>query len=433
MSTSLTLNRRTLLMLGAGAGVMALVGCSGGAQGGAGAGKVEWIESRSGSEPTVKALKAVVKKYQETHPDFRLAINPMPDRPAFDQKIRLLASSNALPAMFDADPEPFFGKIAKSGAVADIGALYKEFGITDKFFPISLKYPKWDDGSLDLITLNANIEYFWYNRELFDKAGVTVPSTLEEFTEVCSRLHEAGITPIAINGKDGWPYYRYLAMVPFRRVGNDFINGLKDGDESMGSEIGLEAIRFLQKLAPFFQDGFSNTAYTDASDLFTTKKAAMFYSSTYGLPNFLNSSGDLDDAYGYFPIPPTGGADAMPTSDGFANSGVGTAVRADALTDELKDFLQFFFDNYGQIAFEQFRVIPSLRPTLNDSTPDIYRKVIEDIGNVKTYAKVWDVELDPSVNTVLGRESANLLTGQTTPEKFAARVDAAIKEAVASR
>lgn len=427
MTEQMRLGRRAFLLLSTGtAGTLALTACNGDEGGQEGAGDLEWIESRSASEPTVQAVNAVLAKYQEQHPDFTLGITPMPDRPSFDERIRLLASSDALPAMFDADPEPFFHSIAESGVIADVGELYDRLGITDSFFPISVEYPKWDDGSLNLITLNANIEYFWYNKDHFAEAGVEPPSTLDELVEICEALDAAGFTPIALNGQDGWPYYRYLAMVPFRKAGNEFIDGLKAGTESMASETGMQAIAFLERMAPYFHDGFTSTAYTDANDLFATQRVAMFYSSTYGMANFLSDDGDLDPSFGYFPIPQAGPDDAMPTTNGFANSGPGTAILADALTEEMEEFLAYFFDNYPQIAFDEFRVIPCIRPEIGNDAPEIYRTVIGDIEQVETYAKVWDVELDPSVNSVLERECSSLLTGQTTAEQFAANVDDAV-------
>lgn len=431
MTRRIMLDRRSLLTLTAGtAGAFTLSACGGregsAGKGGGEAGKLEWIESRSATEPTVQAVNAVIARYKEEHPDFGLGITPMPDRPSFDERIRLLASSNALPAMFDADPEPFFRGIVDSGVIANIGELYDKLGIRDSFFPISIEYPTWDDGSLHLITLNANIEYFWYNRKYFAEVGVEPPATLDELVKVCEALRAGGYTPIALNGQDGWPYYRYLAMIPFRKTGNKFIEGLVAGTEKMDSEIGRQAIEFLQKMAPYFQDGFSNTAYTDANDLFATKKVAMFYSSTYGMANFLDDKGDLDADFGYFPIPQVGSDDAMPTSNGFANSGPGTAVLADAMTEEMEEFLKYFFEHYPQMALDEFHVIPCIQPKIGDDIPEIYRQVIEDIERVETYAKVWDVELDPSVNSVLERESSALLTGQGTPESFARNVDEAI-------
>ena len=419
--------RLAAITLIAAASAVSLAGC-GSSTSAQDDGVVHWLTAHNANDPTIAAVRQIADEYSEENPEFRLEIENVADRPSYDQKLRLLASSNELPDMFDADPEPFFKQIADSGAVADIAALYEELGVADEFFPISLEYPKWDDGSLDLITFNANVEYFWYNKDLFAQAGVTPPETLDDFPETCVALRDAGTTPIAVNGKDLWPFYRYLAMPAFRATGNEFIDALKTGDESMGGEVGTASAEFLQSLSGCFQDGFSTTDYTSAVNLFTSGDAAMYYMGTWELPTFLTDDGDLQSQYSYFTMPGSGGADATAPTDYFANSGIGTAILKESLTPELKDFLAYFFERFADVAFHEHGVIPSMKPTLDENTPEVYQRILSDIENVQTFAKVWDVQLDPNTNAVLGRESTNLLIGQQTVPGFASAVDESIQQ-----
>lgn len=411
------------------AAMFALSAC--GASGGQGQsdGTVHWLTERGQNDPTILAVRQIADAYAEEHPDFKLEIETVPDRPTMDQKLRTLAASKELPEMFDADPEPFFKSIVDSGQVADIGALYDELGVAESFFPISVSYPRWSDGSLNLMTLQANVEYFWWNTKLFEQAGVEPPATLSELEGVCSDLDAAGITPIAINGKDQWPFYRYLAMPAFRETGNDFIDALKAGDESMSGETGERSIEFLESMSGCFQDGFSNTDLTTAVNLFATGEAAMMYIGSWQLPNFLAEDGELKPEFSTFQIPASSSDDVTSAeTDYFAVSGIGTAIRKDALTPELKDFLSYFFENYGDVAFNDFHIIPSVRPDVDTATlPRIYQQIFADLEKNDVSAKVWDVQLDPGTNTVLGRESTNLLIGQTSAEDFANRVDESIE------
>ena len=52
-------------------------------------------------------------------------------------------------------------------------------------------------GTLKSIPYQPNVFAFFYNQDLFDKAGITeVPKTWSEFLDVCEKLKNAGITPI---------------------------------------------------------------------------------------------------------------------------------------------------------------------------------------------------------------------------------------------
>ena len=395
---------------------------------GSGDGVVTWLTARQATDPTVQAVEYLAAKYKETHPDFTLEVESISDRPSYDQKIKILASSNQLPEMFDNDPTPYFQELVNQGNIADINALYEELGVVDDFYPISLDYPKFADGSLNLITLQAVSEYFWYDKALFEQAGVTPPKTFAEFMDVCEKLKAAGITPISLDGKDKWPYFRFLAMMPLRESGNDFLNQLGTGETTMSSPTGIKAITFLEDLAPYFQPGVTSTDYTTSLGLFTSGQAAMTYQGTWELGSFLDETGDLKDSVGYFPMPTDSSSDQTAATDYFANSGLGTAILKDALTPELKDFLKYFFENYADTALYEFNVIPSIKPTIRPELPAIYKDILNDISQVNTYAKVWDVQLDPNTVSILGRESENLLVGTTTPEKFAEQVDQALEQ-----
>jgi raffinose/stachyose/melibiose transport system substrate-binding protein len=298
---------------------------------------------------------------------------------------------------------------------------------------VSTAYPTWDDGSNNLITLNANAEYFFYNKALFTEAGVKPPQTLDELLGTCDQLTDKGITPIAINGKDLWPYYRYLGMPAFRATGNQFLDDLKTGKASMTDPVGIESATFLQDVGRCFQDGFSNTDYTTAINLFTSGKAAMVYDGTWELPSFTDKDGNLKKDIGYFKKPTKGADDVAPPTDFYANSGIGTAILKKSLNPELKDFLAYFFAHYAETAFYDYGVIPSIRPEIRDSVAPVYRDVLDDIAGVGTFAKVWDVQLDPNTGAVMGREGTNLLLKKETPEEFGQKVDASVKEFLATR
>ena len=50
----------------------------------------------------------------------------------------------------------------------------------------------------------ANKSVIWYRADAFDEAGVAPPSTWDDLLEVSRTLVEAGITPMATGGADGW-------------------------------------------------------------------------------------------------------------------------------------------------------------------------------------------------------------------------------------
>jgi raffinose/stachyose/melibiose transport system substrate-binding protein len=389
--------------------------------------KIHYLTSKLLSDGALQTIMDLAAQYKKTNPNFELDVESISDRPAYLQKIKILASSNELPDWFDADPEPFFDVIAKKGLVQNIDDVYKETGVADKFYKVSTDYPRLDDGSLYLMTWNANAEYFWYNKQMFEQAGVTPPKTFDEFLKVCETLKSKGMTPVSIHGKDFWPLLRYIAFIPFRMEGNDFLDKLRKGEAKMSDPAGLKAAEFIQTMGKnYFNEGWSNADYNTSLELFTGGKAAMYYIGTWQVKDMIDDKMNLKSIIGYFKMPQYSASDKTTANDFFANSGIGTAIRKDAYNPEMKKFLQFLFDNYADEALYKYHVIPSIKPTIKDDLSQIYKDMLTDIGNVKTYTKVWDVRLDPETNDTIGRESTNLALGLSTPEQFAKRMDDAI-------
>lgn len=392
--------------------------------------KIHYLTSKLISDGAVQAIMDIANQYKKENPGFEFEVESISDRPAYLQKIKILASANELPDWFDADPEPFFEGIVKKGLVVNIGDVYDKLGVTDKFFKVSINYPRLDDGSLYLMTWNANAEYFWYNKDLFNQAGITAaPTTFDELLKVCEQLKSKGITPISIHGKDFWPLLRYLGFIPFRTEGNDYLDKLRKAEAKMSDPVGIQSAEFIQTLGKnYFNEGWSNADYNTSLELFLSGKAAIYYSGTWQVKDMIDDKMNLKSNIGYFKMPKVGPSDKTSQSDFFAHSGIGTAIKKDSYNPEMEKFLAYLFSKFGDEAMYKYHTIPSIQPTIRDDMTQIYKDMLKDISEVNTYAKVWDVRLDPETNEVIGRESTNLALGLSTPQEFAKRVDDALKQ-----
>ncbi len=392
---------------------------------------IHYLTARSMEEGTIKALMKVADMYKEEHPDFNFEVESIADRTAYLQKVKILASSDELPEMFDSDADTFFENLVNDGQIADIDALYNELGVTDKVYDNAKEYQRLSNGYLGLICWQANTEYFWYNKKAFEKANITdTPKTFDEFLEVCEKLKAAGITPISMAGGITWPPLRYLAFLPFRETGNDFIEKAKVGDESFGSETGMHAADFMVEVAQYFQPGWNTADSATAVGLVTSGEVAMTYDGTWQVPFFVDENKELKEDIGYFTLPILGENDTTAATDYWAHSGIGTAISQDAMDDNMKDFIKFVFDHYAEVSMYDFDTLPSFELEDTSGMSDFYKELMDNYSNVKTYGYCWDVRIDSASNEVLGRETPNLALGNITPEEWAKRMDDAVAQNV---
>lgn len=392
---------------------------------------IHYLTAKSKEEGAVKAIEKVAAMYKEENPNFNFEIESIADRTAYLQKLKILASSDELPEMFDSDADSFFQELANDGQVADIDKLYTDLGVTDQIYENARNYQRMDNDFLGLICWQANTEYFWYNKTCFEKAGIKeTPKTFDEFFEVCEKLKAADTTPIALAGAESWPLLRYFAMKPFRETGNEYIKKAIKGEESFGAETGIEAAKFVADLAPYFQTGWNTADMATTVGLVTSGEAAMVYDGTWELPMFLNEDKTMKEDIGYFTLPSVSADDVAPPLDYWAHAGIGTAVRADAMDENMMDFMKFVFENYADISLYEFDTLPGMMATEREDMPEIYGELMENYSAVKDFAVCWDVVIDSASNEVLVRESPNLAAGNITPEEWASRMDEAIKQNV---
>lgn len=392
---------------------------------------INWLSSRSASESPILAIQDIAKQYQEENPDldFNFEIENISDRTAYLQKLKILAASDELPEWFDSDPDTWFADIVADGKAYSFEDLYKELGMYDQIFPISKEYARLSDGSLNLMTLQCNTEYFFYNKDLFEQAGITeAPKTFDELLADCKLLQDQEIIPIAMGGD--WPILRYFAQVPFRLTGNEYIENAVSGEGSFGEEAGLKGAQFMQDIAQYFQEGWSSADYDTMNDLFASGQAAIMYNGTWALEqaDMIGEDGNIKDNIGYFTMPTYSDADVTTATDFFANSGIGTAIRTDAVDDEMKAWIKYLLEHYADASLS-YDQLPSVMPDEEtmQSLPKVYQQIIEDVSNVKEYAKCWDVVIDSALVEPLEKETVILALGQETPEEWAANMDEYVK------
>jgi raffinose/stachyose/melibiose transport system substrate-binding protein len=372
------------------------------------------------------AMNDAANLYMKTHPEFKFSMEIIPDGNAYLQKLKIYAGSDALPDWFFGDPDTFMQRLKQKDTITNIGELLKELGVEDKFSKITLDYHRFDDGSLYLMGLGANTEYFWYHKSMLEKVGAKPPRTFDDLLAVCDKLKAAGITPMVSKSGSYFPVLRLTAMVPFRMTGNQFINKAKLGEVKFNSAAGLAAGNFIQKLAGYFQEGWAGVDMMSAINYFLSGKAAMMYLPSDLFTSFCcDANLEVKEGLAYFPMPVLGSGDATAPTDYFANPGKGIAILKSSMNDKMKDYMKFFITNYGDLAVKN-NFIPGIKPNSTKGFSNFYTELLGNFLNVKNYAACWDVKLDTATCEVMKREVENLALGKISPEEWAKRIDDAV-------
>ena len=238
------------------------------------------------------------------------------------------------------------------------------------------------------------------------------------------KLKAAGITPIALAGKEKWPghfYWTYLAM----RVAG--LDGLEQAaaDKSFDGPEFVEAGEHLKELVALdpFQKGFLGAEYGSPDGhaaLMGNGGAAMELMGQWAPSVQASASGKAEgigDDLGWFPFPAVDGGKGVGTDD--FGGGNGFAVGKDA-PPEAVDFLEFLLDakNYEKtVATGAF--LPVVTGTEDAITDKRVEPVVDALEAQTAFQLYLDQDYPPAVGEKINDSVAQLIAGAMSPEEVA--------------
>lgn len=132
----------------------------------------------------------------------------------------------------------------------------------------------------------ANKSVIWYRTDDFDRAGVKVPTTWDEFTKVSQALSDSGVTAMAIPAGDGWPVTDWFENIYLRVAGPDKYAQLTQHKIPWTDPTVVQSLQLLAdyiKAPGVLAPGATQLSFTQSvADVFGAKpKAAMLYEGDF--------------------------------------------------------------------------------------------------------------------------------------------------------
>lgn len=149
------------------------------------------IEVR-GSWKNFEALEAVATDWNQIYPNATINYVKVDD---YNKHLVSLVQASDKPDLVMYDLDAYYTDSDTINAnLVDLNTLGLN---TDAYAPGALALATADDGRMLTLNWGMNAPGFLVNETLLEKLGLKVPTTHEEFLDVCAKLKEAGYTPIA--------------------------------------------------------------------------------------------------------------------------------------------------------------------------------------------------------------------------------------------
>jgi raffinose/stachyose/melibiose transport system substrate-binding protein len=288
------------------------------------------------------------------------------------------------------------------------------------------------DGKIVGVPFEVGEVAFYYNKKLFEKAGVKAEDikSWDDFLGAVKKLKAAGITPLDVGAGEKWPMHFYYSYLVMRIGGEHALADAKAGkDGGFKNATFVEAGKRLHELAALepFQPGYLSTSHAQSAGIFGDGKAAMDLMGQWllGMQGGSSTSGKglppEDIGILSFPVIPGGKGKATDTLGGINGWLVSKSAPPEAI-----DFLKFFSQKkYADEAAAKAAYIPVVKGSESGFTDPSFKRLADDLSKTTYHQNFFDQDLGPSVGRVINDVSVAVAAGQMTPEAAAAAIQEA--------
>jgi raffinose/stachyose/melibiose transport system substrate-binding protein len=417
--TSNALRRRSFLGLaGAAAGAALLPACR--KESSSSSSKtIHWWHIQN-TDPMLSVWAGLAKDFEAAHPGVKVDITPL-ENEAFKSKLTTVTQAGNPPDLFHSWGGGVLEQQVSAGLVRELAGDAASF--LGNVSPNGVKLYQLG-GKQYGTPYELGMVGFWYNKELFAKAGVNgTPKTWGELLGVVRQLKAAGIAPIALAGGDKWPAHFYWSYLALRQGG---VAGMAEAAKTGGFD-GPDFVTAGAKLAELvalepFQPGFLGAKYMandGQSALMGNGKTAMELMGQWAPTIEAAYSTDkkgIGDKLGFFPFPALEGGRGSPTEVlGGAN---GFAVGKNA-PPEVFEFVKFLLSPDSQRKAAVAGVLPVTNGAESALEDPNLRLVHDALKNATGFQLYLDQAFPPAIGQQVNDSVAELVARSSSPEAVA--------------
>src|SRR4051794_19848473 len=269
------------------AGLLALSACGGGGDKGSSSKELKLWHYESADSAMGVACNQAIKEFEQTHPGVKVKF----EEKGFEQIQKtapMVLNSKDAPDILEYNKgNATAGLLSKQGLLTDISSEVTKRG-WDKMLPANVaETAKYDAkgvmGGDKWYGIPNYAEYLqvYYNKALFDKYGVKVPTTFDEFTKAMDTFASKGVTPLSNAGAE-YPAQQYLYQLALSKADRPWVDrferytGKTDFHDAAWTYAANTFADWVRK--GYIAKNSSGTKAEDAGTAFMAGKFPMFFS-----------------------------------------------------------------------------------------------------------------------------------------------------------
>ncbi|MGM0882524.1 MAG: extracellular solute-binding protein [Bacillota bacterium] len=384
------------------------------------------------SKTRLKILEDVVAKTEEENKGLTFKLEGIDEIVNRDQKLKAEMAAGNPPDIFEVFGGADLKLYVKAGHMLDLTSIIEELGIKDQFASLS---EFTIDGKVYGLPFGGYSEAIFYNKKIFSELGLSIPTTWEQLLDVSEKIKAAGYTPFGLAAKDAWVNGMLWNSVMERHVGMDAMNKVVTGEAKWTDENFVKGFAAYADLVnkDYFTKGALGLAYADQGAQLLSGKAAMVFTGSWDANRFTSDeAGDLKGQIGYFAFPSiTGGAGDQTSINASYSNGFGFSanLNEDQVAGVKKFIANFYNEEIQKRTLIEDKLLPSMKLSDLSGVDPLISDVLTVMAGASTSWPAFDSITQPAVTAEIGVGIQELIGKVSTPEKVAAKIQAAQEKA----
>lgn len=369
-----------------------------------------------------KMLNDLTKRYvEEVNPNFEYEFE-LVSANDLSTKIATLMASNDLPDAFAYVAGAPLKDLIEADKVVNISEALKTTGGLDQIEEGAASILRNLSDSEDLydLPLGLNMEGFWYNKAVFEKAGAAVPSTWDELLAACEILKAKGIQPLSAGGADKWPLSRLVNAYIIRTMGVDAVKEATNGERSFTEEGFVNAAQMIFDMAEkgYFGEGVTTVDQTTAGNMLLAGESAMYYTGSWFTEDIVSENNPAgEDGIGFFSIPVVD--EAISTATEYPMNCGNILCLSKANYDEATaGWLKYFVENAGDYAMEEMGAVKGYKYDVASKLTPVNQLVADTLASVTKAGTWFEATMNNETKSAAQDNVQTLINGDMTAQEY---------------
>ena len=406
---------------------------------GAGDGKVHlslW-HSYVGADQRAEFMTRRLEQFLAANPDIVIEEQKIP-RDQYQTRVKTQAAANELPNVFISWPNTPAREFAEAGLLSDInGLLDREKAWSDNILPIA-KDQFTVDGKTYSVGLGVSVtSLFFYNKALFQKYNVKVPTTWDELKTAIRTFKANGLIPIALGNKAKWPAQSEIfSIVGSLVTGDQWLfdaiagrNGAKFTDD-----VFISALNIMKELAEMesFNRDYNSIDDVQVRGYFYREEAAMMINGTWVITDMIsNLSAEMKEKIEITTFPMISGGKGIPGSfSGVSSTGlVINAKNSPEQKAAAEKLILFLTNDDAQKMYMDYYIPVSSKTAEPDlsNTDIVYAKLVQAMKAYPNMVTVYDSAMNSEQTEIINNGLQGIMLGVETPRQVAEQLAATVR------